>query len=89
MTLQEKFLPFVDWMDLQDDCTDRNWALRNANGCEKIADEFAIGFALWKEDNAVSDGNGLYYGESRIGVSRENPVDIYELLEIYKEQKQL
>ena len=52
-------------------------------------DALAIEFSLWKEDNAVSDGNGLYYGESRIGVSRENPVDIYQLLEIYKEQKKL
>ncbi len=52
-------------------------------------DAFAIEFALWKEDNAVSDDNGLYYGESRIGVSRKNPVNIYELLEIYKKQKGL
>ena len=57
---------------------------RAVNSLNETSENFAARFALWKEDNAVSDGNGLYYGESRISVSRENPVDIYELLEIYK-----
>ena len=60
---------------------------RAVNSLNETAENFTARFALWKEDNAVSDGNGLYYGESRIGVSRENPINIYELLEIYKEQK--
>ena len=55
----------------------------------KISDEFAANFALWKEVNASQDINGDYYGESRIGVSRENPVDIHQLLEIYKIKKGL
>ena len=62
---------------------------RAYNSCNETAENFAARFSLWKEDNAVSDGNGLYYGESRIGVSRENPIDIYQLLEIYKEQNKL
>jgi hypothetical protein len=44
MTLKEeaeelvyKFLPFVDWNDLQDDCTNRDWAIRNAKKCALIA----------------------------------------------------
>jgi hypothetical protein len=56
---------------------------------EEIAEEFAIGFALWKEAQVTQDDNGLYYGESRIAVSRKNPVDIYKLLEIYKKEKRL
>jgi hypothetical protein len=57
--------------------------------CEKIVEDFAIGFALWKETNAEQDENGLYYNESRIQVSRHNPITINQLLEIYKKQKGL
>jgi len=56
--------------------------------CEKIAEDFAIGFALWKE-TIEQDDNQLYYNESRIQVSRNNPINIYNLLEIYKTQKGL
>lgn len=49
MTLKEeaeelvyKFLPFVDWNDLQDDCTNRDWAIRNAKKCALIAINFAM-----------------------------------------------
>ena len=35
--LVDKFLPFVDWNDLQDDCTNRDWAIRNAKKCALIA----------------------------------------------------
>ena len=55
----------------------------------ELTDEFTIGFALWKETNAEQNENGLYYGESRIQVSRHNPITIDRLLEIYKEQKGL
>jgi hypothetical protein len=79
MTLQEKFF---NWYPKQD-------AEFIAEECEKIADDFAIGFALWKEGQVSQDDNGLYYGESRIAVSRKNPVSIYRLLEIYKKQKGL
>lgn len=49
----------------------------------KIAEDFAIGFALWKE-TIEQDDNGMYYSESRAHVSRKNPVNIKQLLEIYK-----
>ena len=55
MTLKEKFLPFVDWMDLQDDCTDRDWALRNASRCELIAEKFAIEFHSWMRLNDTQE----------------------------------
>lgn len=76
MTIREKFLPFVDWMDLQDDCTDRNWALRNANKCVDVADEFAIDFADWIR---VCKLKGRSYDFD----------NIKELLTIYKEEKGL
>ena len=60
-----------------------------SNSVEKIADEFAVGFALWKESNVLQDENGMYYSESRIHVSRNNPVDIHELLQIYKQENGL
>jgi hypothetical protein len=56
---------------------------------EKIADQFAIGFSLWKEANVVQDDNDMYFNESRIQVSRNNPVDIHQLLKIYKKEKGL
>ena len=52
-------------------------------------DDFAIGFAEWKERNAMQNEDGLYYGESRIQVSRKNPITLKELLEIYKKEKGL
>jgi len=79
MTLKEKFTTMALDRDIAD------WE----KACEKIADEFAIGFAIWKENNALQDINGNYYAESRIGVSRNNPINIYELLEIYKKEKEL
>ena len=47
MTLKEKFLPFVDDIDLINDIPNKEWGLRNANKCVEVADEFAIGFAEW------------------------------------------
>jgi hypothetical protein len=31
--LVDEFLPYVDWSDLQIDCTNRQWAIRNAKQC--------------------------------------------------------
>lgn len=80
MTLKEKF---KKWLD-----TNPRLQIREVQ-LEVIADEFAIGFARWKEANAEQDDDGLYYNESRIHVSRHNPITIDRLLEIYKEQKGL
>jgi hypothetical protein len=55
---------------------------------ENIAEEFAISFAEWKEA-IMQDENGMYFSESRIQVSRKNPIDIKKLLEIYKKEKGL
>lgn len=35
--LVNKFLSFVDWNDLLDDFTNRDWAIRNAKQCALIA----------------------------------------------------
>lgn len=55
----------------------------------EIAKEFAKDFALWKEFQVQQDEDGNYYGESRIGVSRKNPVNIHSLLNVYLEEKKL
>lgn len=86
MTLQEKFLPFVDWMDLQDDCTDRNWALRNANECEKIADDFAIELLKFIE-GTYSYSNIFDYWYLHADTSKTFTKK--QLLEIYKKEKGL
>lgn len=69
----------------------------NANASDKtkvkelveVAKEFAKEFALWKEYQVQQDEDGNYYGESRIGVSRKNPVNIHSLLDVYLEEKRL
>jgi hypothetical protein len=89
MTLKEKFEQFTYYSEGNNPMERQYQREDNAKECEKIAEEFAIGFALWKEAQVTQDDNGLYYGESRIAVSRKNPVDIYKLLEIYKKENGL
>jgi DNA-binding transcriptional regulator YhcF (GntR family) len=55
----------------------------------EIAKEFAKDFALWKEYQVQQDEDDNYYGESRIGVSRKNPVNIHSLMEVYLDEKRL
>ena len=54
-----------------------------------MAKEFAKDFALWKEYQVQQDEDGNYYGESRIGVSRKNPVNIHSLMDVYLDEKRL
>jgi hypothetical protein len=62
---------------------------RAVNSLNETAENLVVNFTLWKENNALQDINGNYYGESRIGISRNNPINIYELLEIYKKDNKL
>lgn len=55
----------------------------------EIVKEFAKDFALWKEFQVQQDEDGNYYGESRIGVSRKNPINIHSLMNIYLDEKRL
>jgi hypothetical protein len=81
MTLREKFYTYTD--------NEYSEKLTNAENCEKIADDFAIGFAEWcviKKVRFFDDTE-----ESMIFT-----VDLYttkyttkELLEIYKKEKGL
>jgi hypothetical protein len=73
MKLKEKFLPFIDDIDLINDIPNKEWGLRNASKCVEIADEFAIGFADWFHANCYEDQVGYYTAS--------------ELLETYKKEK--
>lgn len=55
----------------------------------EIAKELAKNFAIWKEYNTCQDHQGNYYSESRIGVSRKNPVNIDSLMTLFLEQERL
>jgi len=79
MTLKEKFLPFVDDIDLINDIPNKEWGLRNAGKCIEIAEDFAIGFAEWFWTNK----DKFYKGE------RDYYLEFKELLEIYKIEKGL
>jgi hypothetical protein len=87
MTLKEKFdvisckdcdMPFCD-----NKCTMlSDWEL---DKLEKIADEFAIGFAEWFSDNTLRVDLNAYktFGDN----DETKPHTIKELLEIYKNRK--
>jgi hypothetical protein len=71
------------------------WVSANASDSDKVkqlvevAKEFAKDFALWKEFQVQQDEDGNYYGESRIGISRKNPVNIDSLMNVFLEEKRL
>jgi len=54
----------------------------------KIADEFAIGFAEWCDNNYFGMGNTSFWAES-MDWDNDNKFTTKELLEIYKKEKQL
>jgi len=75
MTLKEKFLPFVDDIDLINDIPNKEWGLRNAGKCIEIAEEFAIGFAEYLKIDVIIDLSETHTTK--------------ELLEIYKKEIRL
>jgi hypothetical protein len=71
MTLKEKFEQYAK---------QEVWEKKNYNSeeCEQIADDFAIGFAEWYEEEILAKGDYNMIDKSKI-----------ELLEIYKDEKGL
>jgi hypothetical protein len=71
------------------------WVSANASDSIKVKEivevvkDFAKDFALWKEFQVQQDEDGNYYGESQIGVSRKNPVNINSLMDVFLEEKRL
>ena len=71
------------------------WVCANASDRVKVKElvevvkDFAKDFALWKEFQVQQDEDGNYYGESRIGISRKNPVNIDSLMNVFLEEKRL
>jgi pyruvate-formate lyase-activating enzyme len=75
MTLKEKFKEILTafWIS--------NWE----DECKKIADEFAIGFLQW-----VNENYDYYHSDGEYHNSSKNKwYKVEELLEIYKEEKEL
>jgi hypothetical protein len=74
MTLREKF----------DEIFIENWLVDYAEECEKITDQFAIGFAVWLSMwcELGRDRDGWYIHGGKWYTSKE-------LLEIYKKEKDL
>ena len=88
MTLKEKFQNIhSDYLPLSNN---------QKNECVLIADEFAIGFADWKDDNFLMYGNKTYYAKTSSQyfdvtkyTGKEKPTKYYttkELLELYKKE---
>jgi hypothetical protein len=82
MTLKEKFRDKI--LSFLSD----NMKEQNAIECEQIADEFAIEFAEWCDDNYFRMGNTSIWSDS---TDWEDNIKITtkELLEIFKKEKGL
>ena len=86
MTLKEKFVQY----------TPVEFEYEYAEKCEKIAEDFAIGFAEWILKKCSYSGEDLnkgskYYMKGLDGLALYYPATytIKELLEIYKKEKDL
>lgn len=73
MTLKEKFRPHAKYWDCYND---EPLKYDHENKCEQVAEEFAIGFADWIRVCKMK-GRGYDFD------------DVKQLLEIYKEEKDL
>jgi hypothetical protein len=78
MTLKEKFKEILTafWINVWED------------ECEKVADEFAIGFAEWLT-NEKSEYSILYGNQEKRFATFEEDYTPKELLEIYKKKSNL
>jgi hypothetical protein len=74
MTLKEKFKEILTAFWIND------WE----DECEKVADDFAIEFAEWLEDSIYKENNFI-----KMDVVKRIKYTTKELLEIYKEEKDL
>jgi len=84
MTLKQKFLPFVDYIDLINEISNKEeWGLRNADKCVEIADDFAIGFLEFTE-STYSFGNIM--GKWYLHADTSKQYTRKELLKIYKDK---
>jgi hypothetical protein len=84
MTLKEKFENVEIMFESQIGTLKYDELDRASNHCEKIADEFAIGFAEWIHSNTGYAGNGHY---AVIGHTSYHTIP--KLLEIYKQEQGL
>ena len=86
MTLKEKFLPFV-WFNISSFNVYQNKEKEeNSKKCEKIADDYAIGFGQWMTSGVefIDDTE-----RCRVYCFKKNLYTTKELLEIYKKEKEL
>lgn len=79
MTLKEKFF---EWFPKQD-------AEFISEECEKIADDFAIGFAEWCIKKRIDFFDSTEIGETYTIDGNVSKYKMSELLEIYKKEKVL
>lgn len=80
MTLKEKFRDKI--LSFLND----NMKEQNAINCEKIADEFAIGFAEWIENYTYHKKYNVWIKNDSLTVGKTTTK---KLLEIYKKEKGL
>ena len=85
MRLEDKIRPHALLWDCYNDEPEK---YNHINKLIKIAEEFAIGFAEWCDDNYFRMGNTSFWAES-MDWDNDNKFTTKELLEIYKKEKGL
>jgi hypothetical protein len=85
MTLEEKIRPHTKSWDCYND---EPLKYNHTRKVLKIADEFAIDFAEWCDNNYFRMGNTSFWAES-MDWDNDNKFTTKELLEIYKKEKGL
>jgi len=53
--LKTKLLPYVDWMNIQSDETDRKWAIRNAKKCALITVDEILSMKIVRKDDLTDE----------------------------------
>ena len=99
MTLKERFYNEIKNMKLKERFYNLIKYMERAEECEKIADDYAIEFAEWKDDNFSMYKDKTYYPNTSSQyfditkyIGKEKPTKYYtvkELLEIFKKEKGL
>ncbi len=85
MTLEEQIRPHAQYWDCYND---EPLEYNHSGKLLKIANNFAIGFAEWCDNNYFRMGNTSFWAES-MDWDNDNKFTTKELLEMYKKENKL
>lgn len=89
MTLKKKFNNVEVMFESQTGTLKYDELCEASNQCEKIADDYAIEFAEWCDDNYFKNGKGNSNWSASMDWDDDEKFTTKELLEIFKKEKGL